>query len=222
VAFDGFDVEAEPARRADLERFGVTRVPATIVGARIVHGWNPQALAELVGVAYRAPKKLTPTELAQRMDSILAATQRAIRQVPRGRLGMKYPGRDRTVHQLGFHVFRVAASFADTREQGHLDGAWFEENAPATMADGDAVARHGEAVRQRLREYFARPGWCDGEVSTYYGRQAAPEFMERTTWHCAQHLRQIYWFLDEIGVEKDAPLTDADLEGLPFPREVWS
>jgi hypothetical protein len=218
VAFEGVDVEAEPARRADLERFGVMRVPATIVGDRIVHGWNPQALAELVGVTYRASKKLTPAELAERMDLVLAATQRAIRQVPREHLGMKYPGRDRTVHQLGFHVFRVAASFADTREQGLLDGAWFEENAPATMADGDAVARHGETVRRRLRAYFAQPG----EVSTYYGPQSAPEFMERTTWHCAQHLRQIYWFLDEIGVLKDAPLTDADLDGLPFPREIWS
>jgi hypothetical protein len=156
------------------------------------------------------------------MDLVLAATQRAIRQVPREHLGMKYPGRDRTVHQLGFHVFRVAASFADTREQGHLDGAWFEENAPAAMADGEAVARHGETVRRRLRAYFARPGWCDGEVSTYYGPQSAPDLMERTTWHCAQHLRQIYWFLDEMGVDKDAPLSDADLEGLPFPREVWS
>jgi hypothetical protein len=126
------------------------------------------------------------------------------------------------VHQLGFHAFRVAASFADTREQGHLDGAWFEENAPPEMADGEAVARYGETVRSRLRAFFARPGWCDGEVSTYYGPQAAPEFMERTTWHSAQHLRQIYWFLDELRVEKDAPLTDADLEGLPFPREVWS
>ena len=158
MAFEGFDVEAQPERRADLEAFGVMRVPATIVGERIVHGWNPQALAELVGVRYRAPKKLTPAQLAERMDLVLAATQRAIRQVPREHLGMKYPGRDRTVHQLGFHVFRVAASYADTREQGNLDGAWFEENAPPEMADGDAVARYGETVRARLRAFFARPG----------------------------------------------------------------
>ena len=50
MAFEGFDVEAQPERRADLTAFGVQRVPATIVGDRIVHGWNPQALAELVGV----------------------------------------------------------------------------------------------------------------------------------------------------------------------------
>ena len=222
MAFEGFDVEAEPARRADLERVGVSRVPATIVGDRVVHGWNPQALAELVGVRYQPPPKLGPAQLAERMDLVLAATQRALRQVPRERLGMKYPGRDRTVRQLGFHVFRVAASFADTREQGQLLGAWFEENPPDGMSDGDAVARYGETVRQRLRGYVARPGWCDGEVSTYYGPQSAPEFMERTTWHAAQHLRQIYWFLAEMGVEAETPLTDADLEGLPFPREVWS
>lgn len=222
VAFEGFDVEAQPERKADLERVGVKRVPATIVGDRVVHGWNPQALAELVGVRYRAPKKLSPVELAERMDVVLAATQRAIRQVPREHLGMKYPGRDRTVRQLGFHAFRVAASFMDTREQGGLLSDWFEENAPPEMADGEAVARYGETVRKRLDAYYTRPGWCDGEVSTYYGPQSAPDFMERTTWHAAQHLRQIYWFLDQMGVEAEAPLTDADLEGLPFPTEVWS
>ncbi len=222
MAFEGFDVEAQPERKADLEAVGVKRVPATIVGDRVVHGWNPRALAELVRARYREAKKLHPAELAERLDTVLAAAQRAIRQVPREHLGMKKPGRDRTVRQLGFHVFRVAASFVDTREQGHLTADWFEENAPPEMADGDAVARYGEAVRRRLDACYARPGWCDGEVSTYYGPQSAPEFMERTAWHAAQHLRQIYWFLDEMNVVKDAPLTAADLEGLPFPREVWS
>ncbi|HUG38388.1 MAG TPA: hypothetical protein VML54_15630, partial [Candidatus Limnocylindrales bacterium] len=81
---------------------------------------------------------------------------------------------------------------------------------------------YGETVRERLRAFYTRPGWCEGELSTYYGPQSAPDFMERTTWHAAQHLRQIYWFLDELRVKKDAALTDADLDGLPFPREVWS
>jgi hypothetical protein len=90
------------------------------------------------------------------------------------------------------------------------------------MADGDAVARYGDTVRRRLTEYYARPGWCDGSVSTYYGPQTAHAFMERTTWHAAQHLRQIYWFLERMGVRADSPLTDADLDGLPVPRDVWS
>ncbi|PYM73741.1 MAG: hypothetical protein DME10_08810 [Candidatus Rokuibacteriota bacterium] len=159
VKFDGFDVEAEPARKRDLEPFGIPRVPATIVGDRVVHGWNPKALAELVGARYEERTQLAPAELARRLDAVLVATQRAIRQVPREQLGMKAPGRDRTVRQLGFHVFRVSASFVDTREQGHLSEHWFEESPPVEMADGEAIAQHGETVRRRVAAYWsARPG----------------------------------------------------------------
>ena len=222
MKFEGFDVEVEPERRRDLEPFGVPRVPATIVGDRAVHGWNPKALAELVGVPYAEREQLSPAELATRLDTVLAATQRAMRQIPREHLGMKAPGRNRTVRQLGFHVFRLSAAFVDTREQGHLPEQTFEENAPPEMADGEAIAAYGDAVRRRLAAYYTRPGWCDGTVSTYYGPQSAHDFMERTAWHAAQHLRQIYWFLEQMAVRPDSPLTDADLEGLPIPRDVWS
>ena len=222
MVFEGFDVEAEPERRRDLERVGVARVPATIVGDRVVHGWNPKALAELVGARHTERLQLAPAELARRLDAVLSATQRAMRQIPREHLGMKAPGRDRTVRQLGFHIFRLSVSYVDTRVEGHLGEHVFEEQAPVEMADGEAVARYGETVRRRIAEYCAGPGWCDGDVSTYYGPQTAHDFMERTTWHAAQHLRQIYWFLDQMGVQADAPLTDADLDGLPVPNEVWS
>jgi hypothetical protein len=222
VKFDGFDVEAQPERKQDLQAFGVARVPATIFDGRIVHGWNPQALAELVGVKFEEHEPLPPAELARRLDTVLAATQRAMRQIPREHLGMKKEGRDRTVHQLGYHVFRLSVAFVDTRERGHLGSTVFEERAPADMADGSAVAAYGDTVRRRIADFVRRPDWCDGSVSTYYGPQTTHAFMERTTWHAAQHLRQIYWFLDQMGVKADAPLTAADLEGLPFPREVWS
>ena len=222
MKFDGFDVENEPERKRDLEPFGGVRVPATIFEGKIVHGWNPKALAELVHVEWREQEVLPPVELARKLDMVLAATQRAMRQIPREHLGMKKEGRDRTVHQLGFHIFRLSAGFVDTREQGHLGSNVYEERAPAEMADGEAVARYGEGVRARIAEYVKRPGWCDGSVSTYYGPQPTHAFMERTTWHAAQHLRQVYWFLEQMKVRADAPLTDADLAGLPFPREVWS
>jgi len=222
VKFDGFDVEAEPERRRDLEPFGVPRVPATILGGRAVHGWNPKALAELVGVQYEERKQLSPAALAERLDTVLAATQRAMRQMPREHLGMKAPGRNRTVRQLGFHVFRLSAAFVDTRELGHLHEQTFEESPPPEMADGAAIAAYGDMVRKRLTDFCKRPGWCDGTVSTYYGPQSAHDFMERTTWHAAQHVRQLYWFLEQMHVRPDSPLTDADFEGLPIPRDVWS
>ncbi len=222
MTFQGVDVEAEPGRMAELRALGIPLVPATVVGDRAAHGWNPKALAELVGVDYVPDRRLEPEELARRLDAILAATQRAMRQIPREHLGMKAPGRDRTVRELGFHIFRLSAAFREGREQGRLPESWLVEPAPAGLEDGAAVAGYGQVVRARLAEWFARPGWCDGTVSTYYGTQTAHELMERTTWHAAQHLRQIYWFLGQMGVKPEAPLTDGDLEGLPFPKEVWS
>lgn len=56
---------------------------------------------------------------------------------------------------------------------------------------------------------------------TYYGPQSAPELFERTVWHTAQHLRQIYVMLETLGVTPEAPLTEADYQGLPLPASIW-
>ena len=78
VTFEGIDVEARPEGLKDLERLGIPLVPATVRGDRWVHGWNPKALAELVDVTYTEGPRLSPEALAQRLDLILAAAQRAL------------------------------------------------------------------------------------------------------------------------------------------------
>ncbi|MBI3455456.1 MAG: DinB family protein [Candidatus Rokubacteria bacterium] len=221
IAFQAIDVEAEPAARADLARLGIPGVPAVVVGDRAVHGWNPKGAAELVGVAYREPPRLPPTELARRLDRILAAAERAIRQVPDEHLDMTHPGRNRSVRQLGYHIFRLSLAFRDAMAERRLPEAWLKDEAPADLADGAAIARYGGTVRARLTEWLAQPGAWDGVVATYYGPQTGHELLERTAWHAAQHLRQLYAFLARMGVTPEAPLTDADLEGLPLPAEVW-
>lgn len=222
VSFEGVDVEADPSALADLARLGIPLVPATVVDDRFVHGWNPRALAELVGVTHVEGARLEPPELARRLDRVLAVNQVLIRQLPPERLGMTYPGRDRTVLQLAFHVFRLSAAYADAREQGFLPETWLGELAPASMRDGEAVARHGQGVRERLRAFCGRPGWCEGTVRTYYGDQPAHELMERTTWHAAQHVRQVQWFVEQAGLVPADRLSADDLQGLPHPRDVWS
>lgn len=215
-------MEAHPDGLRDLERHGVPRVPATIAGDRVVHGWNPAALAALVGVRYQAAARLTPEELARRLDRVLVAARRAILQFPPGTLETKAPDRDRSVRQLAWHVFRLSVAFRDACEQGVFPESWLLDDPPAAVREAADVVRYGDGVRARLAEWFDRPDWCGGTIETYYGRQTSHELLERTAWHAAQHLRQLYWFLARLGVVPDAPLTDADFEGLPIPREVWS
>ncbi|MDH3598162.1 MAG: DinB family protein [Candidatus Tectomicrobia bacterium] len=159
--------------------------------------------------------------MAERLDRILEAAQRAVRQIPCEHLGFKWPGRNRTIRQLGYHIFRVALSYRDTREQGMLQEYWFGENPLDDIQDGEAVARYGDTVRQRVTEWLQRDDAYDGMCETYYGPQAAPELFERTVWHAAQHLRQVYVMLETLGVTPDRPLTEVDYTGLPLPDSIW-
>jgi hypothetical protein len=206
---------------AELSKFGIPRAPAVIVGERAVHGWNPQGVAELVGVTYDDSDKLSCEQLAERLDTILVAAQRAVRQIPAEHLGFQWPGRDRSILQLAYHIFRVALSYRDTRAEGMLRETWFGENPGGDIRDGDGVARYGEQVRQQVATWLQRDDAYDGMCETYYGPQAATELFERTVWHAAQHLRQIYVMLDHLGVAPDRPLSEADYKGLPLPDSIW-
>ena len=214
-------MEAQPAARAELARLGVPAVPAVVVGERAVHGWNPRGVAELLGIPYREPVRLSPAELAGRLNRILALAQRATRQVPTEELGRPTPGRDRTVRQLAYHIFRLSLAYRDGVMARRLPKAWLDEDAPATLAHADAIAEYGERARAELAAWLGHADACQGPVDTYYGPQAAHELLERTVWHAAQHLRQLHALLEGMGVAPDAPLTEADLAGLPLPREVW-
>ncbi len=204
-----------------LAAFDIPRAPAVIVGEKAVHGWNPQGVAELVGVDYDDSDKLTCPQLAERLDTVLVAAQRAVRQIPDAHLGFKWPGRDRTILQLAYHIFRIALTYRDTREQGRLEEAWFGENPSGDMRTGADVAEYGEQARVQMAEWLQRDGVYEGMCDTYYGPQSAPELFERTVWHAAQHLRQIYVMLETVGVTPEAPLTEADYQGLPLPENLW-
>jgi hypothetical protein len=45
--------------------------------------------------------------------------------------------------------------------------------------------------------------------------------MERTTWHCGQHVRQYMMLLEKEGVSHHQPLKPPDFTKLPFPQNVW-
>ena len=115
-----------------LQGFGITRVPAVIVGDQAVHGWNPQGVAALVGVDYDTSARLSPEELTQRLDTLLVAAQRAIRQIPTDQLSMKTPGRDRTIRHLSYRQ--------RTLLDGQLEPGKYERSMEARAFDGEPTA----------------------------------------------------------------------------------
>lgn len=217
------NVDDTPAARAELDRLGVPLLPAVAVGDRAVHGWNPEGYARLLGVDYRPPARLDPAALAARLDRLLEAATALVAVLPDAALGFTPPERDRSLGDLAYHLFRVAASFPDALEQGALPEAWFQVTRPAALATAADLAAWGGAVRERVRRWLAAapPATWERVVAVYYGPQDAHALLERTTWHAAQHLRQLYDLVDRLGIAPPRPLPADALAGLPLPEALW-
>ncbi len=217
------NVDAAPGAFDELRRVGVNLVPAVVVGGRAAHGWNPPAYAALLGVEYRPAEKLAPATLAARLDRNLATVEALLRALPGDRFGWKPPERDRSIGDLGFHVFRLALAFVDGMDRGHFPESWLQEHVPAEMGDGPAVARYGALVRARLTGWFqgAPPSEYARTIAVYYGPQSGHDLLERTTWHAAQHVRQLYDLFTRLDLTPPTPIPSDTFEGLPLPKALW-
>ena len=217
------DVQAQPDALAELRRLGVPRVPAVAVGNRVVHGWNPPGYAELVGVAYTPAAKFPPAELAQRLDRILESAQALVRLIPEDRMDWSPPERERPLRDLAYHVFRLSLGFVDGMDLGEFPEGWLGERAPADLREGAAIARYGALVRGRVSGWFegASAGEFERVIRVYYGPQSGYDLLERTTWHAAQHLRQLYVLAERLGITPPAPLPTDAFAGLPLPDAIW-
>jgi hypothetical protein len=217
------NVDDDPAARAELRQLGVTLVPAVAVGDRAVHGWNPPAYAALLGVAWVPAAKLPPVELGCRLDVILETTQRLLREIPAERMDWTPPERERPLRDLGYHVFRLALAFVEGMDLGEFPEGWLQERAPADLREGADVARYGALVRARIAGWFdgVAPHEFERVIRVYYGPQSGHDLLERTAWHAAQHLRQLYVLAGRLGIAPPVPLPLAAFAGLPLPEAIW-
>lgn len=223
VEFEAINVHEDADAVTRLQARGIAGVPAICAGDDCSSAVQLDAIAELLGIAPDDQEMLPPAELAARMDIVLAAAQRYLRQVPLEGLDYSSPDRDRSFRNLGYHTFRVAAAFLAGQESGRLPGRYLVEDAPDQTWSGEQLAAYGETVRTAVGEWWATAidDPFDRLTETYYGTHPLHAVFERSTWHVAQHTRQIMLFLERLGITPDGPLTDADLAGLPLPDGVW-
>src|SRR5437870_9486015 len=135
-----------------MVRLGIPRPPGVALGDRVVHGWNPDGYAALLGVTYRAAKRFSPAELASRLDRVLESAQGLIARFDARQMDHVPPERKRTLRDLAFHVFRLSLGFVDAVDRAELPESVYEERAHPELVSGGDVARYGALVRARLRD----------------------------------------------------------------------
>ena len=196
-------------------------VPVLSRGAKYTFGQSTKQIVDFLGLDEKSGPELSTDELAARVDKFMTAALELIPLMPADRLDIHVPGRPRSYRSLAFHLFRVVQAFLDANEGTTLVQAMFREEPAQDAGTADLVA-YGTGIRQRFRDWWKAGDTAAAKsLSTYYGPQSLHELMERTTWHCGQHVRQYMMLLEKEGVSHSQPLLPADFARLPMPQKVW-
>ena len=208
---------------AELRRLGARSVPVVARGDKYVFAQLIGDVVRFLGLQEKTGPELAPEELARRLDKVLEAQLRYIRQMPNSALERQLPNRPRSYRVLLHHVFQIPNAFIDAVEGAGLTYENMVSEPPADMASAEDIARFGQKVRRRVAAWWEGLADRSGKqtVETYYGTQPLHEVLERTTWHSAQHARQVMSLLEQQGIAPDRPLGPAELQGLPVPSKLW-
>jgi hypothetical protein len=213
----------DAAGLAELLRLGARSVPVLSRGDDFTFAQNIAQVIKFLGLNESGVPVLSPDELVGRLDRFLSAAERFIPQMPDALLTKEVPNRPRSYRVLGHHMFRVAETFLEVAGGAALAYDSLTAPPPDSMRTAADIAGYGEDVHRRFGAWWAGKTDRTGRetVQTYYGPQTLHEYLERTTWHVGQHVRQWMMLLRMAGIEPDRPLDDPDFASLPMPKATW-
>ena len=213
----------DPTGLDELRRLGARSVPVLSRGNDYVFAQNIGHVVKFLGLDEATGPVLSPDQLIARLDGFLDAAIRMIPQMPDAKLAIEVPNRPRSYRVLGHHMFRIAETFIEVANGATLEYGRLTATPPDMMQTTADIVAYGADVRQLLAAWWAAKPDKSGRdpVQTYYGPQLLHEYLERTTWHVGQHVRQWVMLLGMAGIAPDRPPGDADFAGLPMPSQVW-
>lgn len=230
VPFTSINVVEDPQRGKRLYELGALTAPVVAVGDEWVSGGDLDAVARLLDLADYEHRALPATELRARYHAIMTTLCGLVRQATPEAL-RSTPGHwDWTLIDIAHHAASVMRVFLIDYDAAAYTGAPYrmdyEENrAPSGITTAEQLVDHAVDTLMHFNHWWAERGWCDPlerVVSTYWGDQDLHACLEREVWHTAQHTRQVEALLRDAGVDVLAPLTGADLAGLPLPERLYS
>ena len=193
-------------------------MPIVAVGDQAVHGVDLRQVASLVGLDYDSKPTLSPTELRTRQSTFLSILERAIDFIPDFAQEMKIPGRDRTVWNLVEHMCEIAAVYQ------RVAAGVSKFDALAADAEVTGKSTHTQLhsnIKGLSAKLSVETHDYERSIETYFGYASLHYVLERSTWHIAQHLRQLASLMREIDTSIMPEIEAELLDGLPIPIEVW-
>jgi glutaredoxin len=225
VPFISINVLEDTDALAELATLGIRSVPIVRRGNDWANGQVLRDVARVAGIPWRGAPMLPPSELARRLAAIQTAAQELFAQIPDSDLRRMLPHRPRTYAQLAHHIFNIADAFLEHEVKGHalIEGA-YGRVPPPEMDTKAKILSYGQDVLARFQAWWDGAGLSTDfshKANVYYGDVTLHEFLERTTWHSGQHVRQLVMVLDMLGIEPRRSIGQDTFAGLPMPDKVW-
>ena len=224
VDHDALSVLGNQAGMAALRDLGARSVPVVARGGEFVFAQSLSVVVRFLGLYINLHAKLSPQQLIDKLDLVLGAALRYVRQIPAEKLEQPFRNRNRPIRLLAHHVFRIPEAFVEAmRDRRELTYELIMQPPGDGLRSTDDLVRYGAGVRAAVRQWWKSypDSSCGQMMDTYFGRHRVHEVLERSAWHPAQHARQLMLLLDELGIEPDGRLSAQDLAGLPLPEKAW-
>ena len=223
IPFESVNVRAMPGAMDALYALGARSVPVVARGDRYVYAQSLADVKAFLGLDVAIDEPLPPAVLATRVDTVLAKTIGFLHQIPGAVLDAPFRNSWAPPRGLAHHVVRIVEAFLEAVEAPRELSYELIMAGTHAVVPGQDIAGYADAVRRRFAAWWAahRDRSFATNVATYYGDQTLHEALERTTWHAAQHARQLMVVIESLGAPVTTPLTAADLAGLPLPAKAW-
>ena len=212
------NVREDESRQAELNELGFNTVPIVAVGRQAVHGVDLQQVAGLIGLEYNSTPELPPSELIKRQVEFLSILDSTLDSIPETAYDQKIPGRDRTIWNLVEHMCEIAHVYQRVAE----GTTTFDASAADAEVTGESTREQLHASLDGLKAKLMRETHeYEKYVDTYFGLASLHYVLERTTWHIAQHLRQLASLMRNVDKSIMQEIDTELLDQLPIPNEVW-
>jgi hypothetical protein len=189
---------------------GARPVPIAVLGERRLSIFHVDQLRGFLGLPLQEGVAASYQAYVAALERVLEAVERAVRQVPDAQLSTPTPNRGRDLRELAFNIHDPISRMRNALDSGTF--LWATETDFDRSRHFQSAAELADFCRDTRVNWLERAAAVDDDaartvVQTARGVLTQQQVLEAQAGHAAQHLRQIYVFLREIGVEPRQELT---------------
>ena len=185
-------------------------MPIAVLGERRLSIFHVDQLRGFLGLPAPDGASASYQAYVAALDRVLEAVERAVRQVPDAHLDTPTPNRGRDLRELAFNIHDPIDRMRDALDTSAF--LWATESDFDRSRHFTSAEELADFCRDTRLNWLERAAAVDDDaahkpVHTARGVLTQQQVLEAQSGHAAQHLRQIYVFLREIGLEPRQELT---------------